>query len=213
LKELAQSIVSVATFTSNIFFWLNTDYFSITAEMKPLLHTWSLGVEEQFYILFPLFMIVTKRVSRKTLSAWIAAFIGVSFLLCVYGSYEFPKANFYLPITRFWELLAGSLISIYLLNKETNKDKEINVNFKNFLSCIGVALLAYSLFGISSENFPGAITVFPVIGSGLIILSGNNNHSFVTSILSMKCFRYIGHISYSLYLWHWPIIAILKKPC
>jgi len=130
VEEFALSVMSVATFSSNIFFWLNLDYFSVSSELKPLLHTWSLGIEEQFYILFPLFMLFSQRLRNKKIIYWMLLFFIVSFFISVSPlAINNPTANFFLPITRFWELLAGSILAMGMKDKEQK-----NVLFNNLLS-------------------------------------------------------------------------------
>src|ERR1035441_8508823 len=110
-KELGQSVFAQAMLVSNIYFWRESGYFAQTAEVKPLLHTWSLSVEEQFYLLFPFLLIAFKRFSRKSLIPGILLLCGVSFSLSVCCSYLYPPVNFYFLPTRAWELLLGSFLA------------------------------------------------------------------------------------------------------
>lgn len=209
LKEFSLSVMSVATFSSNIFFWLHLDYFSVSSELKPLLHTWSLGIEEQFYILFPLFMLFSQRLRDKKIIYWMALFFILSFLISVSPlGINNPTANFFLPITRFWELLAGSILAISVKNI-----KHKNILFNNVLSLLGLTLIIIPIFLLDKYSiFPGYNALYPVLGTVLIIYSSDHKEkTHIANILSIQPIRYIGLISYSMYLWHWPIIALSKN--
>jgi len=208
LKEFSLSLLSVSTFTSNIFFWRNLDYFSAAAELKPLLHTWSLGIEEQFYILFPIFMLLTKNLTYKKILFWILIFLFLSFALNVspLAVDNHPTANFYLPVTRFWELFMGSALALSI-NYISNNSKYLN----NFLALIGSLLILLPMVLLDQHStFPGMNAFYPVAGAILIIYSGTGYKTFISFFLSNKYIVYIGLISFSLYLWHWPIIALTK---
>ena len=208
LKEFAMSIISVSTFTSNIFFWRHADYFSVAAELKPLLHTWSLGIEEQFYVLFPIFMLLTKNLTYKKIIFWLFLFLIVSFILSASPlATDHIRANFFLPVTRFWELLMGSILAVSI-KYISNNNKTLN----NIIALIGLLLLLIPVELLDySSIFPGLNALYPVLGATLIIYSGTRNDTYVSSFLSNKYIRYIGLISFSLYLWHWPIIALTKN--
>ena len=227
LKEFALSVISVSFFGSNIFFWQHIDYFSVSAELKPLLHTWSLGIEEQFYIFFPLFMMWTATWRSKKVFIATAIFTLLSFALCAspFGESHI-QANFFLPITRFWELFMGVLLALFLSRKANSLESEIKVANKtrlkpsvsnflkldNILAILGLGFIIAPLLLLDYNSiFPGINALYPVVGSVLIIYSGYKGESFLVSILSSKIVRYIGLISFSLYLWHWSIIAFAKN--
>ena len=210
LKEFALSMVSVSFFSSNIFFWQHIDYFSVSAELKPLLHTWSLGIEEQFYIFFPLFMMWTATWRSKKVFIATAIFTFLSFTLCAssFGASHI-QANFFLPITRFWELFMGVLLALFLA-----RDREIKSSktLDDIFALLGLGFIIAPLLLLDYNSvFPGINALYPVVGSVLIIYSGQRGESFLVSILSNKIVRYIGLISFSLYLWHWSIIAFAKN--
>jgi len=210
LKEFALSLVSVSIFSSNIFFWQHIDYFSVSAELKPLLHTWSLGIEEQFYIFFPLFMIWTAKWRYKKMLWVIIIFTFLSFALSSspFGASHI-QANFFLPITRFWELFMGVILAI-LLNTSFKEKKYPYLD--NILAILGLGLIISPLLLLDYNSiFPGINALYPVFGAVVIIYSGRNSDTFLTPILSNRVVRYIGLISFSLYLWHWPIIALAKN--
>jgi len=208
LIEFSKSVFSVSSFSSNIFFWRHLDYFSAASELKPLLHTWSLGIEEQFYIIFPVFMLVTSNVKEKLIIFWIIIILILSFLISVSPlGIEHPGANFFLPVTRFWELLVGSLLA-FLIRYSIDKNKILN----NFISIFGLILVISSIVFLTKNSvFPGVNALATVFGTALIIFTSNGGSSFLSVVLSNKYIRYIGLISYSLYLWHWPIIALSKN--
>jgi len=210
LKEFALSLISVSIFSANIFFWQNIDYFSVSAELKPLLHTWSLGIEEQFYIFFPLFMMWTATWRSKKVFIGTAIFTLLSFALCLspFGASHI-QANFFLPITRFWELFMGVLLALFL-----SRDSDVNYNHKidNILALLGLGFIVAPLLLLDYNSlFPSINAFYPVLGAVLIIHSGYRGESFLVPILSNIIVRYIGLISFSLYLWHWVIIAFAKN--
>lgn len=208
MKEFAKSVVSVSTFTSNLFFWQHSDYFSVAAELKPLLHTWSLGIEEQFYILFPIFMLFTQKLVDKKIIFWIFLFLFFSFALSAspFGV-AYPSENFYLPMSRFWELLVGAFLALSMKHMGDHSQ-----GFRNLVSYMGLLLIMLPVVFLDQHSvFPGVNALYPVIGAALIIYSGSKNDTYVSVLLSNRYVRYIGLISYSLYLWHWPIISLVKN--
>ena len=210
LKEFALSVTSVSLFGSNLFFWQHIDYFSVSAELKPLLHTWSLGIEEQFYIFFPIFMMWTATWRSKKVFIATVVFTFLSFALSAspFGASHI-QANFFLPITRFWELFMGVLLALFL-----SRDVELKSSrtLDNILALLGLGFIILPLILLDYNSvFPGINALYPVLGSVLIIYSGEKGESFLVSILSNKIVRYIGLISFSLYLWHWSIIAFAKN--
>ena len=130
LKDFSQSVVAVAIFSSNILFWRESGYFDTAAELKPLLHTWSLAVEEQYYLLFPLFLLLTWRLGKK----WILVLLGIAFPISLglahWAAYNNPSADFYLLPTRGWELLLGVFAGFYLQRNEYLKSNTLNQNWK-----------------------------------------------------------------------------------
>ena len=203
--QLSKHVLGGATFSSNIMLWKESGYFDNISETKPLLHLWSLGVEEQFYLGLPVLMYLTTKVttpSRRSLL--IAVPTLASFCYCIDISRVDVTAAFYSPLSRMWELLAGSLLASLLSDSKTNSSK-----ISNFSPYVGIGLI---FVGVSLSNFggtaPGYWASLPVFGTALLISCTSN--SFVKRTLSSKHFVNLGLISYPLYLWHWPILSFLR---
>lgn len=205
LLRFGNSLVATVLFSSNFLFWSETGYFAAPSEFKPLLHTWSLAVEEQFYILYPLLMLLIHKYWRKALlpALWLG-FIS-SFLLSVWGSVHTPGAAFFLAPTRAWELILGALLAMNALPRPANQ------MVRNSLSLLGLILIGWAVFAFTPETrFPGMAALTPCLGAGLIIHASDRNAWGVGRLLSLKPIVAVGLISYSLYLWHWPLIVFAK---
>lgn len=202
LKDFAQSLIAVVFFASNILFWREDGYFAAAAELKPLLHTWSLAVEEQYYLLLPILLLVLWRFGRQRTFWGVVALAVLSLVLSEWGWRNKPSANFYLAPTRAWELLAGSICAFITVGKVQR--------LRNFLSAIGLALIVFAIFAYDANNpFPSVYALVPVVGTGLIILFGTTG-TWVARLLSLRTFVGIGLISYSAYLWHQPLFAFAR---
>ena len=201
-KDFAQSLVATVFFGSNILFWRETGYFLPDAESKPLLHTWSLAVEEQFYIIFPLVVLFCWRYGRTRLFWGIVAAAVASLFATEWAWRNTPNANFFLLPTRAWELLAGSICAFLTFGRRPTPH--------NSLSAIGLASIVISIFLFdSSTPFPSLYTVVPVAGTAMIILYGCNG-TWVARLLSLRVLVGVGLISYSAYLWHQPLFAFAR---
>jgi len=198
--QLGKHVAAGAGFVSNIVFWREAGYFDSAAELKPLLHLWSLGVEEQYYLVWPLLLFLFRRNLRHML--WmIVALTAASFAANIWLTPERPWAAFYLPVTRFWELLAGALLAFFVLKEE---------KFSNFKSVAGLTLLALTFVLLHGQrDFPGWWALLPVLGTVLLVSAGPsawiNRH-----LLANRAMVYVGLISYPLYLWHWPLLSYAR---
>ncbi|MDQ7070887.1 MAG: acyltransferase family protein [Rhodobacterales bacterium] len=202
LEDFSQSLVAVGLFVSNILFWRESGYFGAASETKPLLHTWSLAVEEQYYMLFPIFLMLFWRFGRNPVFYSIIAISVLSLLLSELGWRKYPGANFYLAPTRAWELFAGSIAAFMVTAKPRKPSTP--------LSTFGLALIVFSIFFYDNNTpFPSVYALAPVGGTALIILYGTRG-TWVASLLSHKSFVGIGLISYSAYLWHQPLFAFAR---
>ena len=201
--DSARTIIATVLFSSNVYFWLVSDYFAPDTALNPLLHTWSLAVEEQFYLLFPAFLwIVWKRGNLRW--AWRAtAIVSVASLACaVWASQALPVANFYLMPSRAWELGAGALCG-YLLSNRTLPGRDGP-------ALLGVAMILGAVVGFDSGTpFPSLYALLPVGGTALVILYGSGE-TLVGRVLSLRPFVAIGLVSYSAYLWHQPLMAFAR---
>ncbi|MET0179880.1 MAG: acyltransferase family protein [Novosphingobium sp.] len=202
LRGFSRSVVAVLGFCSNVLFWREQGYFTDAAELKPLLHTWSLAVEEQFYLAFPLVVFVLARYRRRTAVAVLAAMTGASFVACEVAAVRWPTANFYLAPTRAWELLAGALCAYLTLGKAVSRGEA--------LPLLGLGLILAGIFWLSASTpFPSRFALLPVGGTVLILLFAGPR-TLVGRLLGLAPLVGIGLVSYSLYLWHQPLYAFAR---
>ena len=211
LTNFSESILATTFFSSNIFFWREAGYFDSPSELKPLLHTWSLALEEQFYIFFPVLMLLLYKTRVFFIISSLSILLILSLYLSQWGALNYPTANFYLLPSRGWELLVGSLAAIFIFYKSEKKIFIIdNRFFKNCLGIIGSILIIFSIIEFDdSTPFPSFWTLYPVLGALLIILF-SDEETIVGKFLSFKPLVFLGLISYSLYLFHQPIFAFAK---
>ena len=200
-KDFAKSLLAATLSASNIFFLHQSGYFDSPAVMKPLLHTWSLAVEEQFYIFLPLFLMAIRRCSPSKKRWLIALAASVSFVVSAIGAFRTREATFYLAHTRAWELLLGTLVAMDLFPR-------ISSLWRNVAAFSGLALIFSAGYSFNAATaFPGASALMPCVGAALIIAAGRSGPSLVGQALSFSPLVFVGMISYSLYLWHWPLIV------
>ena len=210
LIRFSESLLSTLLFISNYYFWeTNQIYGEVSGLLKPMLHTWSLSVEEQFYIFFPLFVYLIFRFFKNYLFYFFVLGFFFSLILAIWASKNYPIFSFYSLPTRGWELLAGSILAHTDLKFERYKFK--NSKFNSLFNFIGLSMIIYSFFFFTSDTYhPSIKTLIPVIGTCVIIYF-NDPNTIIIKILSSKIFIKIGLISYSLYLWHYPVFALAKS--
>lgn len=199
----ARSLVAVSLFLSNILFWSETGYFDSASEEKPLLHTWSLAVEEQYYLLFPLALLLAWRVLGRDRAFYLIALMALASLaLCEIASRLSPSANFYLLPTRAWELLTGSLCAFVMARRAPAPHAG--------LAALGLGLIVAAVFGLDDGfRFPSAWALAPVLGTALVLVYARPGTG-VARLLSSRGAVGIGLISYSAYLWHQPLFAFAR---
>lgn len=207
LIAFAKSAISAIFFSSNIYFWKTSGYFDLGSELKPLLQTWSLGVEEQFYIFFPFGLLIIFRYFRKFYIYIIAIALILSLLISEIFSYNSPVLSYFLLPTRLFEPLVGAILAI-LQNRFVNLGRVA----RNATCLAGLVLVIAPVFILDkSHTFPGLNALYPCIGAALIIVAGLGDTIVAASrLITGPIFRFLGDISYSLYLWHWPILALLR---
>ena len=208
LIDFSKSILYSLGFSSNFYFHYSDQVYGATdGLLKPFLHTWSLSVEEQFYIVFPVVLLITFKFFRKYLIYILLIGFIISLGLTEWTSRNYPSASFYFLHTRIWELLAGSILAYFEITKgHRSKNQLLNL----ILPTIGLLLIGYSIIFFDDNIFhPSFYTLFPIIGVCLIIWFSNKDE-LITKILSTKLFVGVGLISYSLYLWHYPIFAFAR---
>jgi peptidoglycan/LPS O-acetylase OafA/YrhL len=207
MKDFSKSLVAVSVFASNILFLRGSSYFDTASELRPLIHTWSLAVEEQYYVLFPLFLMLFWKLGKRWILLTLIFVFLASVGLAQWGSYAKPDASFYLLPTRGWELLIGAFSALYL---STENRKDFSKSLSDFLGWLGVVLILYAVFAFSKATpFPGLYALVPTLGTALIILFATQQTT-VGKFVGNNLFVGLGLISYSAYLWHQPVIAFAR---
>ena len=206
--DFSKSILYSLGFSSNFYFhYSGQEYEDISGLLKPFLHTWSLSVEEQFYLLFPVALLIIFKNLRKYLVHILIITLLISLFFTDWGSKNYPSASFYFPHTRLWELLAGSILAYFeILLGHRSKEKILNVLFPK----IGLLLIVTTIIFFKLYFPHPSLHTLPAILGVCLIIWFSDKDEIVTKILSSKLFVGIGLISYSLYLWHYPIFAFAR---
>ncbi len=206
LKLLGKHIFGGATFLSNIFLWFEVGYFDTAAETKPLLHLWSLGIEEQFYIFWPILLALAFKY-RMSLFWLTLALMVVSFGINIGGLEKFPSATFYSLASRAWELLIGAMLAYWSLQRTPVSFGSNSATGRNLLSFVGLGLIILACALIrGGKGFPGWWALLPSLGAGCLIAAGPL--AWINRfVLSNRALVWVGLISYPLYLWHWPLLS------
>ena len=204
LGNYFKSAISSLLFYSNFYFWKTSPYFISDSHLEPLLHTWSLSIEEQFYVIFPIILITFYKFFRKYIFfLFIFTFVSSLFICQFLALKTSGILNFYFTLSRGWELALGAICAYLVIYKKIY----LSSLFKNILSIFGISSILLSIFYLDRFSlYPSILTLFPTVGTALIILFCDEN-TFIKKILSTKFLVYIGLISYSLYLWHQPLLA------
>jgi peptidoglycan/LPS O-acetylase OafA/YrhL len=207
MKYFSKSLAYVSIFLSNTIFYKQSGYFDAATELKPLLHTWSLGIEEQYYVFFPLLLILLWRYAKNYILHALAVIFIISLLYAQHKVQIKPAAAFYLLQSRIWELMAGSIAAV-LVNKNLYSPQFEKLN--NPLSIIGFILLAVAIFGFDKTTpFPSFYTLIPIVGTVLIILFATEK-TIIARVFSLRPVVGVGLVSFSAYLWHQPIFAFYR---
>ncbi|WP_201529911.1 acyltransferase family protein [Psychrobacter frigidicola] len=198
-RILGKHVASSIGFLSNVMYWREAGYFDAASLEKWLLHTWTLSVEWQFYIIYPLVLVAMRKfLSIKTMKLMILVATVLGFIFCVFSTYRWPNASYFLLSARAWEMLIGGVAYLYPFTLQESR--------KKFVEWTGIALVISSYFLISAANpWPGYLALFPVLGSFLIIQAQRNDSIITSNIVFQK----LGTWSYSIYLWHWPIVVAI----
>lgn len=203
LTDIGYSVIASATSTANIYFYTTTSYFNASPLLKPLIHLWSLAIEEQFYIVLPLLLLFLSRFSTNSKRWVLAGLFMISLAADQWVLTNNASAAFYFPHLRAWELLAGSLLATVPF--------QLSRRVSEFTSISGLALITIAIFAYTEKSvFPGVLALLPVLGSAMVIAAGSHNNPYGNRLLQNPILVFFGKISYSLYLWHWPIFAFCK---
>jgi len=206
LKQYGQSVASVALFSSNLLFWQQSDYFDVAAELKPLLHTWSLAVEEQFYLLFPLLLLALQRFGKRLQVGLLLSLVAGSLAYSQIGALNNWASNFYLLPSRAWELLMGVVLTLGI----ASESRPSSGVMRQVVSSCALAALILSLVFITQEDaLPGVLSLIPV-GSTVALLWSSGPGTLAYRLLTFRPMTTVGLMSYSIYLWHQPLFALAR---
>jgi len=212
LAELGKHLASASVFGSNFTLWQESGYFDRAADLKPLLHLWSLGVEEQFYLLWPLALLALWRVRQRTAVRDVLLLTLGSLTLAVLLGRIDSTANFYLPFSRFWELGLGCLLALAQHSPSAGpplvqKFRSLSARTHSFIAMLGIGLIVIAVFAFDADTpFPGIAALMPTVGA-MCVIAARSDAWFQRRVMSSGGLLFFGLISYPLYLWHWPLLS------
>ncbi|MCG8315911.1 MAG: acyltransferase [Pseudomonadales bacterium] len=207
--DLAGSVLAQNIFVSNIYFWLGSGYFDPASELKPLLHNWSLSVEEQYYFIFPICLLVLYKWNPRLLFVFVVGVVFISLVLALFFTEIYPGAAFYTLPTRAWELGVGAMLALLPLKYHVKGNVTANI-----ISFLALLMMIYPMLMYDElTSFPGKNAIFPVAGAALFIYSSTLVRTEIGKIFSLRYVVLIGLLSYSFYLWHWCAIVFYKALC
>ena len=206
-EDFGSSLAAAAISLSNFFFWHTSDYFNADTSAKPLLHTWSLAVEEQYYLVFPMVILILARAGRRAISIGVAVLCLGSFLAAAHTVIqENAVSAFYLPHLRAWELLLGAVLAV------ASRPRIDSWLLRTIAAALGLGCVVVPVFLYDEHTaFPGLAALPPCLGAALLIAAGEDGRHGFSRIMSWHPIVFVGLISYSLYLWHWPIIVLYQQ--
>tara|TARA_R110000765_G_scaffold413450_1_gene513520 strand:- start:4302 stop:6209 length:1908 start_codon:yes stop_codon:yes gene_type:complete len=204
MAMFAKSVIATMLYVSNMFFYTQSDYFSADLKLAPLLHTWSLSVEEQFYILFPILLMAIIKFRPKSLQLTLSIIAVLSFILSEYLVRTDPSLAFFISPTRFWQFIVGGLLALNLHKMVLCKTMSNIIGFSGMTTLI-ICLFLYD----EATLFPGVNAIVPSVATLCVIWAGSVTNVF-SGLMAIPINRFFGNISYSLYLWHWPVIVFYK---
>jgi len=212
MKNFSHSLLAVSTFSSNLLFLHETGYWGEINGFKPLLHTWSLAVEEQYYFFFPLFLMLMWKTPKRWMLGSFMLVAAISLLVSQWMAANKPSANFFLLPTRAWELAIGASIAFYFLFRRRAVRTLLSHKYVDeVLGAIGLFMIVYAIYAFDETvPFPSVYTLIPTVGTGLIILF-SSPETLVGRLLGTRLLAGIGMISYSAYLWHQPLFAFARQ--
>ena len=210
-EQLGKHVAGGAFFVSNLFLWAESGYFDTSSEVKPLVHLWSLGIEEQFYIVWPLVLWAVFRFGRRLRSNVIVSTVVLMVVSFVLGLLALDSVGgYYSPINRFWELLVGALLAIVSFGRPTPLLERFGARRAQAVASLGMVLVIVPMFALNdNSSFPGWNAIPPTVGAALLIASGPHTW-WGRQVLSRRLMVGIGLVSYPLYLWHWPLLVYAR---